>query len=84
MLYVSYREAIDMWHLLIAFYLIIGSYFFIMGKATTPPEVRNPLLAALAALLWPISIIVVVSYVSFTKYKARHWLKSKYTNPIHI
>ena len=83
--YVSYRkEAIDMRFLLIAFYLIVGSYFFIMGKATTPPEVRNPLLAALAALLWPISIIVVVFYVSIMKFKTKNWLKSKYTDPIHL
>jgi len=64
--------------LLINLYLTIVIFFFIGGKATTPPEERRALSATLAALLWPISIVAVVFYVIFVKYKAKHSSLRKY------
>ena len=54
---------------LIALYVIVACIFFVVGKATTEPEVRNASLAALASLLWPLSLIAVVICVVYEKRK---------------
>ncbi len=54
---------------LIALYVIVAGVFFVVGKATTPTEVRNGSLAALASLLWPLSCIAVVVCVVYEKWK---------------
>jgi hypothetical protein len=54
---------------LIALYLIVAGLFFVLGKATNGPEERNSFLAALAALLWPLTVFAVAVCVLYEKRK---------------
>ncbi len=54
---------------LIALYIIVACIFFVLGKATTPPEVRNASFSALTSLLCPLSCIAVVVCVVYEKWK---------------
>ncbi len=56
-------------YVVVACYLIVACIFFVLGKATTPPEVRNASFSALASLLWPIACIAVVVRVVYEKWK---------------
>jgi hypothetical protein len=54
---------------LIALYLTTACLFFVLGAATNKPEERNSILAALAALLWPLTIVAVAVCVLYEKQK---------------
>lgn len=50
-------------------YFATAAIFYILGQLTTDPKVANKPLALLAAVLWPISLLIVGGYAFISQHK---------------